>query len=390
MDPGSHPAAFLTFINKIGHCGRQKYLYEEAAVEFYRSAAKVFIASTAFVQMCGWDCNHDTETFIGDDDSVEMMTIADVDDFFDDLRPAYVGFWNQSRNHVYGVGRTNPRGRFHPEPKPDPGTEGRVIHMRCLSTFVSQTILLSTKDDNLFEQFVTRLADLAPQIPSAQFVGLWLPLLEQFCTVMSATITDRPRDRRVPLYKKFASVIINAYINTVVGPCPKRPGLVRSGVDCSCPDCKGLNAFLANGSLKLGRFKADLRRCNHLQDQVSRGLMDIRCKIRHDDIEPRKTLLVAKTTTQTVQARIAWKERRYRAAQRIAGFGQDRLAALLGPDWMTTLSMSHLGGVGLNDLEMRTLLMWKAQRETHSRLAQYGDDHVGGLPFLHLMGTRWW
>ncbi|KAL7786233.1 hypothetical protein V8C37DRAFT_419593 [Trichoderma ceciliae] len=384
IDPGRQPAAFLGFINKVYNYGRHNYVPEEKSLSFYRDAANAFIASTAFVQMRGTDghqcriesdCTSDEEddiSYIQEDDYWEGVGYHHLmvhyhrpgDD--DDDKMSY-GCYKSSDGEEQSLERGAPA-----------ELEQRGVHYKSFCTLLNETIIWSDEKETIFEKLVSRVVDIAPQIRRPEFHTLWLPALNYFAKVMTIIIREKPQDYRSPLFMKFFSAIINAYLDNCVGRYPKRPSLSRRGVSCSCPDCKGLNVFLDNRLLKFGRFKADKDRCQHLVMEMAVARIDFDSKIQ--EVDSSHTLIVTKTQKHLAHKRGLWKRRRQIASKKLAKFGQEKLAALLGHEWMTFFSMTHLGGVGYNDLEIRTLLKMKRERDTDTANSEgvgiFGNDNL--------------
>ncbi|QYS94286.1 hypothetical protein H0G86_001627 [Trichoderma simmonsii] len=76
-----------------------------------------------------------------------------------------------------------------------------------------------------------------------------------------------------------------------------------------------------------------------------------------------------------------WGNRRYHAAKQVAKWGLKGLEFMFGTEWMSFLSMAHLGGVGFDNLEIRTLLKMKTTRLNPSFiLARSPGMFFRGLP----------
>ncbi|RFU75574.1 2og-feii oxygenase superfamily [Trichoderma arundinaceum] len=345
IDPESQPAAFLGFLNQLGIYGRYQYLPRARMTSFYLDAAKCLIASKAFLRMRVYSGSCYDNDYTSDEDNV-MNDSQDTDSWHSD-----------NNSDLYFERRCSAHREGHDEsdgPSFRNLLKEKHIRWRDFRDFVSEIIALSSKEDNIFELFVSKLVDIAPKILCPEFESIWLPLLHTFAPNMASTITRRPKHYRSPLYRTFFSTILHAYLNAYVGQFPQRSSFARSGVGCSCPDCKGLNVFLGNRSLKVGRFTADQLRCRHLVERMSAAHIDVDSKIRTTGTG--QTLVVTKTQSHVIHRRRLWKNRRQRAAKWMAVFGREQLAVLLGPEWMTFYSMAHLGGDGLSHKEMMEFL----------------------------------
>ncbi|PNP59466.1 hypothetical protein THARTR1_00956 [Trichoderma harzianum] len=392
------PAAILGLIHKVDYYGKSGYLPKEEALQFSRGVAISLIASTDFAQ---WRGIADGHYFKRDEENAKSYV-----DYFDDedsdledwlhrgnsqpllsnqkrleqrwqkaqhegyLRDDYdeheYRYADSYRNclyidkgplkrskdqldenrykELYGISQSFTFSR--------PGTEEKGIHYRSLYCFFEQLLRPIEQFDEVLELLVSKVVNTAPHIPHTEFDTLWIPLTKEFipCVHIFGELVDTARKS---LMSGLLSAILKAYVNTWVGQYPKRPSLVREGVQCSCPDCKGLNVFLADPSLRAGKFKADGTRAQHIIDGMTRANVDFKSDMMED--ADSVTLTVIKTTRLFAQSLRQWAYRRYHASREVAKFGQTGLEFIFGTEWMSFMSMAHLGGVGFDNLEIRTL-----------------------------------
>ncbi|KAL7944721.1 hypothetical protein V8C42DRAFT_325688 [Trichoderma barbatum] len=412
------PAAILGLIHKINYYCKSGYLLKEEALKFSRDMARSFITSTAFVHWRGVTDGYyfkadreddDMDNFDNDyDEADDFDYYGDLDghDSIDYFERQYRDEWNKYQEHMkqteleddiydeydeyefnyadsyrtflyldedtrlkrhknrIGKNRTDKSqsqkdryehqyGKAQSSTFFPPGVEEKGVHYRSFFCFFEQIFAPVEQPDEVLELLVTKVVEVAPQIPDTEFDTLWIPLAKEFIPLVRCLGGLIGRSREA-LMSRFISAILEAYVNTWVGPYPERPGLERPGVRCSCADCKGLNVFLANRLLRAGRFKADRTRVQHILDEMARARVDFKSEAVED--ADSSTLVVTKTERLLKQARRQWGNRRYHASQQVAKFGLTGLEFVFGTEWTSFLSMAHLGGIGFDNLEIRTLL----------------------------------
>lgn len=109
---------------------------------------------------------------------------------------------------------------------------------------------------------------------------------------------------------------------------------------CSCGDCAGLNAFLANPNLRKERFPMGKQRRQHLHNQLDAAGVD--CTHVTEHVGSPHTLVVNKTTRLADAARREWRARQARADEVIKGFPAEALRALLGAEYDRIVSMEGI------------------------------------------------
>ncbi|KAL6834609.1 hypothetical protein V8C40DRAFT_232329 [Trichoderma camerunense] len=272
----------------------------------------------------------------------------------------------------------NQYGRTKPLPFPRPGAEGNGVHFRNLVCFINQLLSPEDQSDGILELFVSKIVEAAPQIPYTEFETLWIPMVKEFIPLRKRFEVVY-EEYRAQLMARLLSAILKAYVDTWVGRCPERPGLARPGVRCSCPDCKGVNVFLADPLLRGGRFKGDRIRARHILDEMLKAEVDFKPALAAD--AGSITVTVVKSHWFFAHVLGQWGNRRYHAAKQVAKWGLKGLEFMFGTEWMSFLSMAHLGGVGFDNLEIRTLLKMKAARLNPSFiLARSPGMFYRGLP----------
>ncbi|KAK4065200.1 uncharacterized protein Triagg1_8639 [Trichoderma aggressivum f. europaeum] len=268
-------------------------------------------------------------------------------------------------------------GKAKPLPFPRPGAEGTGVHFRTLYCFIDQLLSPEDQFDGVLELVVSKIVEAAPQIPYTEFETLWIPLVKEF-------IPSRRRfelileEYREQLMARLLSAILKVYVDTWVGQCPERPGQARPGVRCSCSDCKGMNVFLADPLLRAGRFRGDRIRVKHVYDELLEANVDFKLALAAD--ASAITMSVLKSQSLFTQALRQWGNRRHHATKQVAKWGLEGLEFMFGTEWMSFLSMGHLGGVGFDNLEIRTLLKLETGLNPTFVWAKTPDMFFRGLP----------
>ncbi|KAM0471814.1 hypothetical protein ACHAPX_009207 [Trichoderma viride] len=436
IDPGSKPDAYLGFINEIDLFGRYDWISYEQSRELYRKASRAFITSTAFAQMHGKgkdDSNradflsrfvlggtgpedpmeHDES---GSDEEIADELMDSDHDLLEDYMPGarnYMpdeidsdmdldeagmdpfGYEAHSHNHNHN----------HPDykaykayqefelngGKPETEVVENQVQSATLGLWLQQVMNTSTKYDDILSLALSKIGEVAPQIPSADFHTLWLPVLRAISPKLGRLSLERAKDPNTLLWRKSIYALVKAYLDNHVGKWPRRPKLAQKGVECDCADCKGLNVFLADVSLKTGHFIASKKRTTHIVRATSKEDTDIYTERKKVEGKPHKEELILTKSRKKMlaTARMAWRERRDEAAKQLGTFEQKHLAAMLGPEWMTLFSMAHLGGPSLSDMDMRRALRLKTERENIPREPAYMDPSTiamffGGLPSMSM------
>lgn len=253
--------------------------------------------------------------------------------------------------------------------RPETEVVENQVQPAALGHWLQQIMKTSTKYDDTFSLALSKMGEVAPQILGADFHNLWFPALKGIAPNMMRLCLERFKDPNTVLWRKNVYTLFKAYLDTYVGQWPRRPGLAQKGVECDCADCKGLNVFLADPSLKTGHFVASKKRCLHLVKVTNAGGADVytECKEIEGQSKEEKLIVTKSRTKMLSRARTAWKERRGEATKQLGIFEQKHLAALLGPEWMTLFSMVQLGGPCLSDMDMRLALKLKTRRENPRR-----------------------
>ncbi|KAL7797707.1 hypothetical protein V8C43DRAFT_276778 [Trichoderma afarasin] len=419
------PAAILGLIHKVDYYGKSGYLPQEEALQFSLNVAISLIASTDFAQWRGiaddpyfkrdkegimsyvayfydedsdledWLYRGNSEPRLSDRDEREKrwQKVQHEDYLHDDYDDHEYRYSDSYRNclyiekgsvkhskdtldenrykELYGISKSSTYSQ--------PGLQEKGIHFRSFYCFFEQLFRPIEQFDKVLELLISKVVNTAPHIPHTEFDTLWIPLAKEFIpyVYIFEELKDTPRES---LVSGLLSAILKAYVNTWVGQYPKRPSLVREGVHCSCPDCKGLNIFLADPLLRAGRFKADRTRVQHILDEMSRANVDFKSDMMED--ADSVTLTVIKTMRLFVQTRRQWGYRRYHASREVAKFGQTGLEFIFGTEWMSFMSMGHLGGVGFDNLEIRTLLNMKTERVDNFIPKKSANMFFRGLPRL--------
>lgn len=270
--------------------------------------------------------------------------------------------------------------------KPETEVVESHVESATLSHWLQQVISLSTKHDDILSLALAKMGEVAPHIPVTDFHLLWFPVLRTVAPKMGRLSLERAKDPNALLWRKNIYALVKSYLDKHVGMWPRRPKLAQKGVECDCADCKGLNVFLADASLKTGHFIASKKRTTHIVRVTFKEDTDIYTVRKKVEGKPHKEELVLTKSRKKMlaRARKAWKQRRDEASKQLGAFEQKHIAAMLGPEWMTLFSMAHLGP-SLSDLDMRKALRLKTDRMNIPREPTYLDPSTvamffGGLP----------
>lgn len=424
IDPGSQPDALLGFISEIDRFGRYDYISYEKSQELYRKASRALITSAAFAQMHGLEKEESSgadflsrlgdfvfggsgpknpiEPYDGGSDDEHIMLSSDDEDYTSGYMPAGIDpgmdldepdfdpFGYHSHNHHdYQAYKAYQEFELNGG-KPETEVVESQVQPATLGLWMQQVMEISTKHDDIFSLALSKMGEVAPQISSADFRTLWIPALKGIAPKMARLGLERSKDPNTLLWRKNMYTLFKAYLDSCVGPWPRQSNLalVHQGIGCGCADCKGLDVFLADASLKVGHFTASVQQTKHIGTRIITGDADVSVEGKNiEGISKKRRLTVTKSRLKMLsRARTAWRERRDEASKQLGSFEQKPLAAMLGPEWMTLFSMAHLGGPSLSDLDMRTALRMKTERENIPREPAYMDPSTiamffgGGFP----------
>ncbi|POR35594.1 Uncharacterized protein TPAR_04224 [Tolypocladium paradoxum] len=212
-----------------------------------------------------------------------------------------------------------------------------AVSHEALSDFFSAMIKTSTDADDLLTPLISQLVSDAPRFPAAAFHSLWLPLLHSLIPILDANVI--PLD--TPRYQQLFSAVLKAFLNTHVGREPaKNTNLARSGVHCNCSDCGPLSAFLAGPAQRVGLFRMNKQRRQHLHQRLDDAGVDCTHETRR--VGSPQTLVVTKTFQRNEKNRRDWAARRALAVEQVRKFDRLQLGLLLGPDYASIASMDYL------------------------------------------------
>lgn len=304
-------------MSEIDLFGRYDYISYEKSQELYRNASKVFITSAAFTEMRGIEKDESTGTnflnrlgeFVfgepiyanGSDDSssdndddyaqwVSNDEVSDDEGYMYDYMPPHMDL--DEEDHAFDLDGDEPAfdldeddpedqsypGAGHPDlgqfgyhghnrqeyrayqeyqlkaGRDEAEVEESHIYHTALSFWIQKVMAMSTKGNDIFSLALSKLGEVAPQIRRADFHTLWIPVLRGMAPKMATLILEKSKDPNTLLWRKNIYTLVKAYLDIYVGQWPRDPSLAQGGVGCGCADCKGLNVFLADASLKVGHF----------------------------------------------------------------------------------------------------------------------------------------
>ncbi|KAL7932235.1 hypothetical protein V8C35DRAFT_307747 [Trichoderma chlorosporum] len=414
------PTTMLGLIHRVHHYGKSKLLLKEECLKFTREIAKSLFASITFLQWRGLsdgrfftgrsaiDNMIDADSYEDDDteddeycDDVmdeswddwdfyeEFLDVSEREHFKENFLDDRLAFENLYRAHLHRDDddrsmRRLSKDRYeskYGKAKPAYPTSGvteKGVHFKSLFCFIHQLLDEEDQSDGVLEFVVSKVVDAAPQIQETEFHNLWMPFVKEFIPNMES-LESKLGYYKKQLLARLLSAIMKAYVDTWVGRYPERPTFARPGVRCSCPDCKGLNVFLGNRLLRVGRFKADFPRIRHLLHEMAQVDVDFKWFLEQD--ADSATMIVKKTERLVEEARKQWANRRLSASKQIAKFGQTGLEFVFGTEWMSFLSMADLGGIGFDILEMRTLMGKRTALSKEFIKRRFNNMFWRGLPW---------
>ncbi|KAK3496236.1 hypothetical protein B0T13DRAFT_529411, partial [Neurospora crassa] len=218
----------------------------------------------------------------------------------------------------------------------------RTLAPNTLVKFFEILVKISTPDDDLATQFITRLKDAVPRLPVDNIHDLWLPFL--WCLIPILTANAIPLT--TPVYQSLYRNTLTRYIKEYVGvqPAPSN-SLVRPQVNCPrlhCPDCNALNFFLQDPTEQVERFDIGKKARRHLHEMLDEHGID--CTHVSERGTTPNTLVVTKTFTQEEQPMKEWRERKAYAQSRLGIFGtylqaMPELRVLLGEQFDRIMNM---------------------------------------------------
>lgn len=183
-----------------------------------------------------------------------------------------------------------------------------------LLTFLSDSIEMSADEPNGFlDQVWTRLFMLDyKRMWPVDIQCSWIPLLQGLVNLLPRAgyaLTD-------PLCRELYHSFLEVYIETYVGKPPTQSrSYVRSGVNCSCQDCRFVNAFLADGRQTHVLMAVNQQRRSHIARMLDSARVDYTCQVIKDR-SPHK-LNIVKSFSQVIGAEKAWIARRDDAVRQL-------------------------------------------------------------------------
>ncbi|KAK3485443.1 uncharacterized protein B0T23DRAFT_367539 [Neurospora hispaniola] len=221
----------------------------------------------------------------------------------------------------------------------------RTVASNTLVKFFEKLVKISTPDDDLATQFITKLNDAVPRLPVDHMHNLWLPFL--WCLIPILTANGIPLTTPVyqSLYRNMLTRYIQEYVRTQ--PAPSN-SLVRPPVNCPllhCPDCNALNFFLQSPTEEVERFDVGKKARRHLHEMLDERGID--CTHVSERGTTPNTLVVTKTFTQEEPLMKEWKERKAYAASRLRIFetysqAMPELRVLLGEQFDRIMNMQDV------------------------------------------------
>ncbi|OAQ63101.2 2OG-Fe(II) oxygenase superfamily protein [Pochonia chlamydosporia 170] len=257
-------AFYLAFLARLREQSTAGLLLAESSMDLYRAEAKSFIFAMKFKRMCR---------------KIEPPANATRMTFAHTKSPA-----------------VDPRTSVSHEP---------------VASFFSDIIQASTETDDLTALFASKLRGNAFLLPSPDLHNIWVPFLRSVVPIL--VLNSIPLE--TPCCQDMYLAVLKEYVNRYVGREPSRAkDFARRGVNCTCSDCRSLNAFLGDAA----RTHETMRAGNP------------------------HTLVVTKMFKQIGSMCRDWELRRKKAREQFDLFDKNQLLSLLGADYAKVVDMADL------------------------------------------------
>lgn len=283
-------AFYLAFLARLREQSTAGLLPADSSMDLYRTEAKSFVSAMKFKRMCR---------------KIEPP-----------VNPTRMNFAPAN------------------SPAVDPRTS--VSH-EPVASFFSDIIQASTEADDLTALFASKLRGNAFLLPSPDLHNIWVPFLRSVVPILA--LNSIPLE--TPYCQDMYLAVLGEYFNRYVGREPSRAKeFARRGVNCTCSDCRSLNAFLGDAARKVGNFPMSKQRRHHLHQKLDSANVDC----THETMRAGNphTLVVTKTFKQIESMRRDWELRRKKAREQFDLFDKNQLLSLLGADYAKVVDMADL------------------------------------------------
>ncbi|KAM0343299.1 hypothetical protein ACHAPU_008749 [Fusarium lateritium] len=202
-----------------------------------------------------------------------------------------------------------------------------AITYKTLGEFFTWILKLSTDMDNLAAQFMSKAVMQADKLPRAELCLMWLPFLRSI--VPDLERNNVPLD--TPAYQKFFSTLILAVMDRYLGPEPAKPtNWSVPGLNCTCDDCRRVNAFLAHPTQMSAKFPVNKNRRHHIHNRLDGD--HVGCTHTSERNTNPHTLVITKTTRPQELKLQHWLKLLDKVVEQLSQFKAEHLATLLGSD----------------------------------------------------------
>ncbi|KAG9251867.1 uncharacterized protein F5Z01DRAFT_691404 [Emericellopsis atlantica] len=151
---------------------------------------------------------------------------------------------------------------------------------------------------------VAKITREAPFYPPIELYGLWIPMLALLPPILQAEGIPA----KDPPYQQLYQTLMVAAADRFDGQPPTTSNdLRRPAVNCSCPDCHHLNAFLASPTRETGKFPMNKNRRAHVHQQLDRARID--CTHVMERFGTPQTLVVQKTSRHHAENHKIWVQK---------------------------------------------------------------------------------
>lgn len=165
------------------------------------------------------------------------------------------------------------------------------------------------------DQIIAKLTSRMQNVAISAYDSVYLPCLAKLFNIIQPNLESPEVFRFRWLFLRFVSMYKNRYVQEE----PIRPTKwTRSTRGCGCPDCAGLDRFLASPTEKIGNFKLAEKRRKHL---VGRLPFNTYHTVTVRSGPTPYLLQVTKTEAEWQQNHTAWKQRQAIAHQKLKELG---------------------------------------------------------------------
>ncbi|KAF9760928.1 hypothetical protein IL306_004056, partial [Fusarium sp. DS 682] len=222
--------------------------------------------------------------------------------------------------------------------------KANVVTYETLRDFFSSLLEVSTKTNNLIDEFISKVTKQANILPEAELYLLWLPFLRSLIPILE----KEKISFNTPTYKNLFSALAQNILDNL-GPQPREPWTwAVAGVPCDCSDCERVNAFLRHHTKTSEEYPMNEYRRNHVQQILEEA--GVGCSIQtRRDTSPYPLVVTKTSRPQGVKLEL-WQKQRDQVLEEFDQIQERHLKTLLGKQYerIEKLHMSQKGQENLS------------------------------------------